>query len=85
MLLFEEKDELYSIGVDVTRDQRFVILTSESSETTEQQLLPADKPDDKFVVYQKRNLKYVKWSRQKVSGVILEATMKSSQCLSMRF
>ncbi len=59
-MLFEEKDELYSIGVDGTRDDAYIILTSESSETTEQQLLDATKPDGKFVVYQKRkdNIKY---------------------------
>ncbi len=59
-LLFEEKDELYGIGVDGTRDNAFVILTSESSDTTEQRLLDASTPDGTFALYQKRkdNLKY---------------------------
>jgi oligopeptidase B len=60
VMLFEEKDELYGIGVDGTRDNAYIILTSESSETNEQRLLPADTPDGTFSVYQKRkdNVKY---------------------------
>ncbi len=60
VLLFEEKDELYNVGVEGTRDDAYVILTSESSETTEQQLLPASNPDGKFSVFKKRqdNIKY---------------------------
>ncbi len=59
-MLFEEKDELYGIGVETTRSQGYIILTSASSETTEQQLLDANKPDGKFAVYMKRkdNIKY---------------------------
>ncbi len=59
-LLFAEKDELYNIGVEVTRDDAYLILTTESSETNEQHLLPAAKPDGRFAVYQKRkeNIKY---------------------------
>jgi len=60
VMLFEEKDALYNIGVDSTRDTAFIILTSESSETSEQRLLSADKPDGTFTVYQARkdNVKY---------------------------
>ncbi len=60
VMLFEEKDELYNIGVDSTRDDAYIVLTSESSETTEQRLLDASKPDGNFAVYLKRkdNIKY---------------------------
>jgi oligopeptidase B len=57
--LYNEKDELYNIGVDVTRSKGFVTLTSESSETNEMWLLDANKPDGKFVSYlpRKENIK----------------------------
>ncbi len=60
VMLFEEKDELYGIGVDSTRDNAYIILSSESSETSEQRLISADKPDATFIVYQARkdNVKY---------------------------
>jgi len=59
-ILFEEKDELYGIGVEATRSQGYIILTSASSETTEQRLLDANKPDGQFALYMKRkdNIKY---------------------------
>ncbi|MFN7222272.1 MAG: oligopeptidase B, partial [Burkholderiales bacterium] len=59
-LLFEEKDELYNIGVDSTRDRKFIIVNSESSETTEQRVLDASTPTSAFSVYMPRkdNIKY---------------------------
>lgn len=59
-LMYEEKDELYGIGVDSTRSRAFVILTSESAETTEQRILDANKPEGAFALYAKRkdNIKY---------------------------
>lgn len=59
-LVFEEKDELYGINVDITRSKGYIILTAESSETNEQHLLDANLPTGKFAVYMKRkeNIKY---------------------------
>ena len=59
-LLFEEKDELYNVGIESTRSRAYIIVSSESSETTEQRLLDANKPDSQFSVYAKRkeNIKY---------------------------
>ncbi len=59
-LLFEEKDELYGVGVGATRSKGYIVVTTESSETTEQLLLDANKPDGTFAVYLKRkeNIKY---------------------------
>ena len=58
--LFNEKDELYGINVDSTRDKAFIVLDSSSSETSEQYLLDASKPQGTFVSYLKRrdNIKY---------------------------
>ena len=58
--LFNEKDELYGISVESTRDKAYIILDASSSETTEQYLLDANKPEGKFNSYLKRkdNIKY---------------------------
>ena len=58
--LFNETDELYNIGVEATRSKGYIVLTSESSETNEQYLLDANKPDRTFASYLKRreNIKY---------------------------
>ena len=58
--LFNEKDELYGINVDATRDKAFIVLDSSSSETSEQYLLDANKPQGTFTSFLKRkeNIKY---------------------------
>ena len=58
--LFNETDELYGISVDTTRDMAYVVLDCSSSETSEQYLLDANKPEGKFTSYLKRkeNVKY---------------------------
>ena len=58
--LFNEKDELYGISIDSTRDKAFIVLDASSSETTEQYLLDANKPQGTFASYLKRkeNIKY---------------------------
>ena len=58
--LFTEPDELYRIGVGATRSQGFIVLASQSSETSENYLLDANKPDGKFVSFMKRkeNVRY---------------------------
>ena len=58
--LFNEKDELYGINVDSTRDKAFIVFDSSSSETSEQYLLDANKPQGTFTSFLKRkeNIKY---------------------------
>jgi oligopeptidase B len=43
-LVYDEKDELYDIGVYRTRDRKYAILQSESKTTTESRYLPSDNP-----------------------------------------
>ncbi len=45
-LVLEEKDELFDLGIGKTRDERFLVLTSESKDANEQSLLDADAPAD---------------------------------------
>ena len=58
--LFNEKDELYNIGVEAMRSKGYILLTSESSETNEQYLLDANVPEGKFSSYlaRRENTKY---------------------------
>jgi oligopeptidase B len=50
-LLYEEKDEVFRIGVDKTRDKKYVMLASGSSDTTEFRYLRADQPKSEFTVF----------------------------------
>lgn len=43
-LMFEEKDELYNIGLSRTADGRYLVLYTRSKDTSEALVLPADKP-----------------------------------------
>jgi oligopeptidase B len=53
-LLFEEKDETFRIGVGNARSDKYLILTSASSDTSEVRVLPADQPQAPWQVMQKR-------------------------------
>jgi len=80
-LLFEEKDELYTIGVESTRSRAFIIVTSESSETTEQRILDANKADGEFSVYLKRkdNIKYFVDHHDKSFLIVTNDTGRNSR------
>jgi oligopeptidase B len=56
--LYEEKDELYDIGVDKTRDKKYVLLGIASKDTTEFRYLRADHPRDDFAVFLPREKKH---------------------------
>ena len=49
--LYHEKDELYDIGVDKTRDRQMIVLGIESKDTSECRYLRADRPQDQFAVF----------------------------------
>jgi len=46
--VYEEKDELFSIGVGRTKDKKFVVLASRSTDTWDRWLLPAATPRAEF-------------------------------------
>jgi oligopeptidase B len=46
--VYEEKDELFSIGVGRTKDKQFVVLASRSTDTWDRWLLPASTPGGTF-------------------------------------
>lgn len=49
-LLFEEKDELYYIGIGRTKDRRYLLIQCYSTDTYEYHVLDASKPDGSFAV-----------------------------------
>lgn len=48
--IFEEKDELYNLGLGRTNDRKYLIAISISSTTSEIRYLPSDRPDGEFRV-----------------------------------
>jgi oligopeptidase B len=54
-VLFEEKDEQFSLGLEESQDRQFLFLTSSSKETSEVLFLPTAKPEDPLkVVFPRR-------------------------------
>jgi len=49
--IYNDKDELYDIGVGKTRDRKYLLLQSEAKDTSETRYLRADHPADKFAVF----------------------------------
>jgi oligopeptidase B len=56
--LYEEKDELYDIGLEKTRDKKYLCVGSESKDTTEFRYLRADRPQDNFTLLLPREKKH---------------------------
>jgi oligopeptidase B len=44
-LVFEETDERYWVSVDLTKDEEYLVIASESAVTSERHLIPADRPE----------------------------------------
>ncbi len=52
--VFEEKDERFNVGVDRTRDKRYLLLEDGSHITSEWKYLPADRPTGTWTVIEPR-------------------------------
>jgi oligopeptidase B len=52
--LYEEKDETFSLSVTKTRDKKYLLLGSESTDTTEVRYLRADQPASGFTLFRPR-------------------------------
>jgi oligopeptidase B len=57
-LLHDEKDELYDIGVEKTRDKKFIVLEIEAKDTSEMRYVSAARPQDNFAVFLPREKKH---------------------------
>jgi len=56
--VFDEKDELYDVSIDKTRDKKYILLESAAKDTTEFQILRAAHPQDPFTVFLPREKKH---------------------------
>ncbi len=54
VLIYEEKDELYSVGIGKTLTNAYLVIYSYSSTTSEMQLIDANKPTEKPVLFLNR-------------------------------
>ncbi|HEY3841603.1 MAG TPA: S9 family peptidase [Bryobacteraceae bacterium] len=57
-MLYEEKDELYDLGLGKSRDKQYLFLQSEAKDTTEFRYLRARAPHDTFAVFLPREKKH---------------------------
>jgi oligopeptidase B len=46
VLVYEEHDPTFRVGLSGTRDHRWLVLSCQAAQTTEVHLIPADRPDD---------------------------------------
>ena len=53
-LIYEEKDESFSVSLYKTLSKKFIFIQSSSTLTSESRYIPADKPLEKFKIFQKR-------------------------------
>jgi oligopeptidase B len=56
--IYHEPDELYDIGIDRTRDKKFLLLEIESKDTSEYRFLAATDPAKDFAVFLPRSKKH---------------------------
>jgi oligopeptidase B len=54
VLVYFEKDETFNVEIAKSKSQKYLAIESESTLTTEYQILDADTPDGEFKVFQKR-------------------------------
>ena len=53
-LVYFEKDDTFNVSVYKSKSKKYLIITSESTLTSEYQILLSETPDDKFKIFQKR-------------------------------
>ncbi len=53
-VVFHEKDETFNVSVYKSKSRKYIIISSESTLTSEYQLLTSDTPEGKFKLFQKR-------------------------------
>lgn len=60
VLIFEEKDETFTVGLKKSKSKKFLFIVSQSTISTEYRFLPVDRPNDNWKIIQERqdNLEY---------------------------
>ncbi len=78
LLLYEEKDELYEIGVDRTKDRKYLLLVAESTDTWETRYLDSGTPSGDFTIVLPRE-KGHKYSVEHREGLFYIRTNKGAR------
>jgi len=76
--VYEEKDELYDISCDRTRDKKYVLLDVRSTDTTEVRYLRADQPQAALTVFLLREKKH-KYDVDHRAGLFYVRTNKGAK------
>jgi len=76
--LYEEKDELYRIGCDRTRDKKYLLLDIESTDTAEVRYLRSDQPQAGLSVFLAREKKH-KYDVDHRAGLFYVRTNKDAK------
>lgn len=57
-LVYEERDETFSCYLEKTKSEKFLVIHSESTLTTESRILNSDQPEGKFKIFEPRRRKH---------------------------
>lgn len=77
-MLYEERDELYRVGVDRTSDKKYILFQTASSITDEARLLRSDDPDGTFKILYPREVGH-EYSVDHREGVFYIRTNKGAK------
>ena len=56
--VFNERDEIFSVSLSETKSEKFIIINSSQTLTTECRYIDADKPEGEFKVFQQRTINH---------------------------
>ncbi|MEO8233210.1 MAG: S9 family peptidase [Ignavibacteriota bacterium] len=81
-LLYEEKDEMFSLGVSKSKPKDWIFLESGSANTSEYRIINANKPQDKLQVFYPRqhNIEYYVYAHKDKFFILY----KDSTCLNKK-
>ncbi|HEU0137199.1 MAG TPA: S9 family peptidase, partial [Flavobacterium sp.] len=54
-VVYFEKDETFNVSVSKEKSKKYIVISCSSTLTSEHRILPSDKPNGKFKVFQRRN------------------------------
>ena len=77
-LVFEEADERFWVSVDITKDEAFIVIASESAVTSERHLIPADCPEAETILVEPRR-QGILYSLEHHDGELLMLSNDSSE------
>jgi oligopeptidase B len=82
--LYEDKDETFRVGIDKTRDKKYLLLSSVSTDTSEVRYLKADQPKSDFTLFlpREKQHRYFLDHRENLFYIRSDKTAKNFQILT---